>query len=572
MSLTNSIRNRSKRYTTKIKQRVCTLGIIADHKLWQYYKLNFMDDSVTYNRLLNSINLIVEMTRDIYRTTEFETSDGTKIFDGIDFEIRKLEIIDDCSKVTKKYQIELCKEDRTPDNILEIIGSERDICMEYCVVFVFTHRVFAEGLLGYAHVGQLSRDGGPCPNSRSEYCYNVGLVTSLNHYIPVTNYQLSLVLAHEIGHIFSSGHDERYKNSICTPNGQSGQYLMYSFARSEKHIGFCGNNIIEFDRFKNEECDCGLARRNSYLKALAARIVSFEKMALVKVKLNVLIHQIARMRLLGTVKCPKPDPKPDGTLCLYGTKLCSDGRCSKTVCERLKSFKSCVKDEKTYPKGKYPKYFCLLACSRSICNGDKGYCDYLNNCRDFLLDGPLKQIGRKFYNSLKVKNLRELFKKYYWSIILIIAIVISLNFAFIYGFDPSCQYTEIWLDLYKHVRVKRAQTRQDVEELMFKEIRRILRRRSTVLKENLQSGRKGFSAINLRQPVDFDEISLKAEEKTFERQAQSTDPRRERLSVIFKSGPYLTSEKTLHDSQSDNENTDNEIKINLNEEEDNFAD
>lgn len=59
--LKNSIRDRNKRYSMKIKRRICSIGLIVDYKLWEFYRGNFKDDIIAYNRLLNSINLIIEM-------------------------------------------------------------------------------------------------------------------------------------------------------------------------------------------------------------------------------------------------------------------------------------------------------------------------------------------------------------------------------------------------------------------------------------------------------------------------------------------------------------------------------
>ncbi|EGD80926.1 hypothetical protein PTSG_01510 [Salpingoeca rosetta] len=151
---------------------------------------------------------------------------------------------------------------------------------DYCIVHCLTDQEFNDGLLGLAWVGSADNTpGGICQQGAKlsgEFLYtNTGFSTQTNFGARVPDLTAYLVMAHEMGHNFGSGHDEDEQTS-------GGQYLMWPvsvdgtednnylfspqsldtiaavitakggcFVASDEPT--CGNTVQE----GTEQCDCG---------------------------------------------------------------------------------------------------------------------------------------------------------------------------------------------------------------------------------------------------------------------------------------------------------------------------
>lgn len=154
---------------------------------------------------------------------------------------------------------------------------------EYCLAYLFTKRVFENGVLGLAWVG--GRDVGICAKPlKNGKNYNTGIISiarsGSGDNIHIAPLKISaLTLAHEIGHSFGSRH-----NTDCSPEDiDNGYFLMHPYSTNGNEVNnykfsscsissmeallkrvknscfvesnepICGNQIIEV----GEECDCG---------------------------------------------------------------------------------------------------------------------------------------------------------------------------------------------------------------------------------------------------------------------------------------------------------------------------
>ncbi|EGD75708.1 hypothetical protein PTSG_07825 [Salpingoeca rosetta] len=247
-----------------------------------------------------------------------------------------------------------------------------------CLAHVFTHRDFADGVLGLAWVGGGS--AGIC----SSKGYNTGFTTSLNFGARVSQAVTMITTTHEFGHNWGSPHDE---TAACTPGDPDGNYIMFPSATDGSlpnnklfspcsrtsiatHLSsgagcfddsrsFCGNGIVE----GNEPCDCGDAcdddpccTSNCTIPVgldcspqdpvrfpcctSECRVVPAQQQQQCSPEDDC---KAAAVCDGVSASCPLPDNKPNGTLCACANddcdafpttaaKVCTAGRCAASIC------------------------------------------------------------------------------------------------------------------------------------------------------------------------------------------------------------------------------------------------
>lgn len=91
-----------------------------------------------------------------------------------------------------------------------------------------------------------------------------------------------------------------------------------------------------------------------------------------------------------------------------------------------------------------PSYYLFQISSGSPCNGEKGYCDSLNRCRNIATLGPMKRL-KDIILSFKKRDIYDFFNNYSWACIGVTLTFCMLLALFIYIFDPSCHYERRYL-------------------------------------------------------------------------------------------------------------------------------
>ncbi|VDP47468.1 unnamed protein product [Schistosoma mattheei] len=250
---------------------------------------------------------------------------------------------------------------------------------DFCLAYIFTYRDFSGGTIGLAWVAEVGGAGGVCEKHRrmqegdqSVYkSLNTGVVTLLNYGSKVATKVSQLTFAHELGHNFGAKHDNFHENEShgCLPSIDDvrGNYIMFASAisgdkennnkfsscsldsiaklldrvlRGERNCfltsdgPFCGNQLTE----EGEECDCGFTRANCHDKCCHPR------------------DSTSPCKLVNSVFI-------DHTERTDGTRVCKQGQCIGSICERIPGWHECsfTRDKKVVPE-----LMCFVGCKQNI--------------------------------------------------------------------------------------------------------------------------------------------------------------------------------------------------------------
>ncbi|CAH8528587.1 unnamed protein product [Schistosoma intercalatum] len=363
---------------------------------------------------------------------------------------------------------------------------------------------------------------------------NTGVVTLLNYGSKVATKVSQLTFAHELGHNFGAKHDNFHENEShgCLPSIDDvrGNYIMFASAirgdkennnkfsscsldsiaklldrvlRGEKNCfltsdgPFCGNQLTE----EGEECDCGFTRANCHDKCCHPR----DSTSPCKLVNSVFIDHTERTvqcsptagvcctencqyrpethmcRPAGEChrssncsgrmsKCPPADILPDGTLCQDGTRVCKQGQCIGSICERIPGWHECsfTRDKKVVPelmcfvgckqnisgapcissfqlekeldlRAKYPQLAVeVLRNGRGIklppgapCDNYRGYCDISMRCLLVDAEGPLSRLRNLVFSPQMFQKVKTWIIMHWWAVILIALAVIVGAVSFV---------------------------------------------------------------------------------------------------------------------------------------------
>lgn len=354
----------------------CLVEFVSDHTLYDY----FARDT---NELTAHLYLHAKYADFIFRRTDFD-GDGKR--DRIRIIVDKIFIYK--NKDDSNYPMKVASDIYT---LLEQFSYR---VQEYCASVCMTARVFSQSFLGLAFQASAVNNwaGGICqkPVPRSYYSESMRSVNTAVHTMKNKKgdaLPLSvslLVVAHELGHSFGSGHDS-YGNLTCSPGGRKGYYLMYPISQPNSkplnsffspcsrkqiasvikakgeclkhHPATCGNAIQEGD----EECDCGKGAFCPYVDECCTPsdagppekgcTFNKEKKAscspignkccldncMINTDENVQCHDGFLECKVSFCEgksgiCPEPKEAPDKYPCRGTSKTCSGGTCNSSVC------------------------------------------------------------------------------------------------------------------------------------------------------------------------------------------------------------------------------------------------
>lgn len=358
-------------------------------------------------------------------------------------------------------------------------GASGGICEKY--------KTYTENLGGFRHSEKRS--------------LNTGIITFLNYNSRVPPKVSQLTLAHEIGHNFGSPHDFP---ETCKPGGLQGNFIMFSSATSgdrlnndkfspcsvrnislvldaisekrrtncftENNGAFCGNKIVE----EGEECDCGFDMDECQEKCCyPLKISAADKM------LNPSAKECTRKNNTrcspsegpccdrekctfvqdiqchtetdceesaycegDKASCPQPVPKEEYKECNEGTKVCTKGKCSGSIC-LAKGMKECfLTSDRVHDKKKLCEIACQIGNDSSSCkstselkdvfgggpvfmrpgapcNNFQGYCDVFQKCRAVDAEGPLARLKNLLFNQDTLNSVAEWITQYWYAVMLL---------------------------------------------------------------------------------------------------------------------------------------------------------
>lgn len=409
----------------------CSLKLVADHTFYEHV------GGADLKKTINFLITLIQRVNEIFEATEWKYSkEDDDVLRGYGFLVGEL-IVHEQS--TDSYADEVAhynanRSDWEVRNLLESFARSSGH-RSFCLAHLFTHRSFANGVLGLAYVASPRRHsfGGVCSpwydrEGRRLYL-NTGLSTTLNTFgrrVPMR--QAVLVAAHELGHNWGAEHDPAAAE--CSPKlSNGGSFIMNTFAvssyesnnarfsacsrRSVKSVlrskapecfsrpkrTFCGNGVRE----SGEQCDPGLAagptgdacctascrlkpqavcsdRNQPCCVSCAFAPLS---MQLACRDANELDCQAAAICNGSSASCPPPVPLPDGTSCPDDGQ-CRAGHClpfcetlgkSSCLCEQpADACLKCCRDTSNSTCRPWPNSLRLrdgTPCVRGLCNAGK---------------------------------------------------------------------------------------------------------------------------------------------------------------------------------------------------------
>ncbi|RMZ93390.1 disintegrin and metallo ase domain-containing 10-like [Brachionus plicatilis] len=314
----------------------------------------------------------------------------------------------------------------------------------YCLAYTLTGQDFSNGTIGAAWTGVPKSNVGICARENNSSgtikTYNTGFITIVNEKCRLTNYQIKLAFAHEVGHSFGALHDQNYDDDErCSPSYfKGGDFLMSKKLGDQKFNGsICGNGIVE----PGEECDCGYFDeclesccywadyqvKNKRCKLKGNSVCSPSQGECCGPECNFKDNSTTCGKSIDkdcnyertcsgrSVNCPFDDSKlPDYSMCSLNTSLCIERKCQSSLCEKFNMTK-CSLNESSEETS-----FCHLACQGELtknvctdsfqipeminhfnpidlelktgskCLNDEGYCDKKKLCQKIRKKNPQK--------------------------------------------------------------------------------------------------------------------------------------------------------------------------------------
>ncbi|XP_071788562.1 disintegrin and metalloproteinase domain-containing protein 10-like isoform X2 [Asterias amurensis] len=491
--------------------QTCTLYIQTDIQFYERY-------GRSRSAVIKQIGEHVQAASNIYSRVAFGE------YQNINFAVKKIRVFtdEDTNSVDYLFKDDFIGVEKYLD--LASIGNLE----EYCLAYTFTNRDFANGVLGLAWIATefTSSTGGLCSpklNSRDS-TLNTGIVTVNNYGSFVPPLMSHNTFAHEIGHNFGSNHDPA-NNQVCSPGGSLGNYLMFPHASSggllnnayfsscsineitgvlqtvfagtskencfveRSSVTFCGNQILE----EGEECDCGYDdtcpesnccvpqnadNTNPDACTLKSTSVCSEQQGdccnpdtCDFWPLGFICNQETdcsqnAMCNGNSFVCIAQAPKADNTPCDGDRKVCSNGACTKSICE-VNTLEECHCTQTTE--------LCEICCQNrgqpescvsasqinirsrsgetlfrdvgSTCDNFMGYCDAFNTCRLADEDGPIASIIRKIFFGTEAQLTDVIWTwitNNWWVIVIIVVAIIILMVLIIFFCERVIPTTNPW--------------------------------------------------------------------------------------------------------------------------------
>ena len=434
----------------------------------------------------------------IFRGTDF---DGNGEGDNIGFEISRITIFTSAQSSDNKVG----DADMDASAYLEAI-SEYNHDM-YCLAVAFTYREFDDGVVGLAWVASsdlFGPVGGICQkrvldSSGKIRSYNTAMVTLLNHGERLPSYKAALVLTHELGHSFGSPHDQA-SDSACAPDGTFGNYIMFPYTSSgglanndlfsscsinsiypvilnkgncfiERTGPYCGNGITEV----GEECDCGNTATCPYtddcctpsdavisdppctFRRSAGKMCSpreapcctptCEVMAALSLVCGQRSECLQETKCDGSQsKCPDPVLMPNDTMCDAGRKVCRDGICYRSICEKYAltqchcdtQFEECnlccQNSSDCLPAHNFdifaPNGHTLLLTPGEPCSDQSGFCDISGKCIMGNHDSAMSRLKNAFSDEA-ADDVKSWLRNHWYYVLIGIVTIIVLTIIFV---------------------------------------------------------------------------------------------------------------------------------------------
>ncbi|KAF5399077.1 Disintegrin and metalloproteinase [Paragonimus heterotremus] len=389
---------------------------------------------------------------------------------------------------------------------------------------------------GVCEKHRLMREG----NNNVYKSLNTGVVTLLNYGSQVALKVSQLTFAHEMGHNFGAKHDDDHKDEPygCLPSVDDprGNYIMFASATSGDKDNnnkfslcssdsiarllnrvlsddsncflssdgpFCGNQLTE----EGEQCDCGFTPNSCrdqccHPKESASPCkltdTIFVNETAIKVQCSPTAgeccthdcqyrgethlcraagecHRSAYCNGVGA-KCPPSESLPDGTPCQDHTRVCKQGQCLGSICERIRGWQEC---SLTRDKNVTPEVMCFVSCRENRsgapcistfqleknsdlqkqypqlvaellrdghgtklkpgapCDNYRGYCDVFHRCRSVEAEGPLARLRNLLFSPQMLEKVKVWITVHWWAVILICLCTIVAMVIFVKLFSVS---------------------------------------------------------------------------------------------------------------------------------------